>query len=452
MPPQLLRGTLVSVLCAVSLCALAGPSAAGAAGSLAGLQADLTRQLTLAGQGSGAYVYDLTAKQALFSERATTLRPPASVEKLYTAVTALEKLGPSARLSTNVFGVGHPAAGGVWAGNLYLRGGGDPTFGTSSFIRAHYGGLGASVSTLARALVKVDGIHRVTGSIEGDESYFDSLRGEPSSGYAPDPFLEGTLSGLAFNRGAVGKERGGHAPAAYAARQLLAALKSAGVSVHGSSGAAPTPPGALQLASVQSPTVAQLLGLTLPPSDNFFAETLVKDLGAGFGGAGTTSAGASVVSRTISSLLAIHPRVVDGSGLSAADRTSPYQVVDMLVGLAPTDLGEAPTSVGGVLRGDMAVAGESGTLATRMRNTGAQGHCQGKTGTLTGASNLAGYCQSADGHVLAFAIFNDGISTAAAHVYQDHMVITLANSRITTAELQPATAASALFAPLGFSR
>jgi D-alanyl-D-alanine carboxypeptidase/D-alanyl-D-alanine-endopeptidase (penicillin-binding protein 4) len=441
MPPRSLRGTLVGIVCAACLCALAGASPASATAGLAGLQADLTGQLTKAGSGSGAYVYDLTAKQALFSERATSLRPPASVEKLYTAVTALEKLGPDARLSTNVFGVGHPAAGGVWAGNLYLRGGGDPTFGSSSFIRAHYGGLGASVSTLVKQLVKVDGIHRVTGSIEGDESFLDPLRGEPSSGYAPDPFLEGTLSGLAFNRGASGGERGSHAPAAYAARELLAALKSAGVIVHGSSGAATTPAGAVQLASVQSPTVAQLLGLTLPPSDNFFAETLVKDLGADFGGAGTTAAGASVVSHTISSLLGIHPHVVDGSGLSAADRTSPYQVVDMLVALAPTSLGAAPTSVGGVLRGDMAVAGESGTLATRMRNTAAQGHCQGKTGTLTGVSNLAGYCQAANGHLLAFAIFNDGISTGAAHVYQDHMVISLANSKIATAELQPATAA-----------
>jgi len=427
MQPRSHRGTPARALLAACLCALAAPSLASAAGSLAGLQVDLTGQLSQAGSGSGAYVYDLTAKQPLFSERATTLRPPASVEKLYTAVTALERMGPTARLSTSVLGVGHPAAGGVWAGNLYLRGGGDPTFGSSAFIRAHYNGQGASVSALVRQLVKIDGIHRVTGSIEGDESFFDSLRGEPSSDYAPDPFLEGTLSGLAFNRGAVGGERGPHAPAAYAAHELLGALKNAGVSVHGSSGAASTPAGAVALASVQSPTIGQLLGLTLPPSDNFFAETLVKDLGADFGGAGTTAAGASVVSRTISGLLGIHPRVVDGSGLSPSDRTSPYQIVDLLVELAPSTLGVAPTSVGAVLRGDLAVAGETGTLSERMRHTGAQGHCQAKTGTLTGVSNLAGYCQAADGHLLAFAIFNDGISTEAAHIFQDHMTITIAD-------------------------
>ena len=53
--------------------------------------------------------------------------------------------------------------------------------------------------------------------------------------------------------------------------------------------------------------------------------------------------------------------------------------------------------------------GETGTLSERMRNTGAAGRCQGKTGTLTGVSNLVGYCNAADGHTLAFAIFTDGI-------------------------------------------
>ncbi len=277
-------------------------------------------------------MYDLTAHQALFSERATTLRPPASVEKVYTATTLLARMGPTARLSTTVYGVGRLAPGGVWEGSLYLRGGGDPTFGSSAFIRAHYGGVGASVSTLASQLVRSDGIHRITGSVLGDESWFDSLRGEPSSDYAPDPFLEGTLSGLAFNRGASGSERGAHAPAAYAARELWATLKNDGVSIAGHSAAATsTPPGAGQLARVESPTVTQLLGLTLPPSDNFFAETLVKDLGARYAGAGTTAAGASVVRQTLASLLGIHPHVLDGSGLSESDLTSPYEVADLLV-------------------------------------------------------------------------------------------------------------------------
>jgi serine-type D-Ala-D-Ala carboxypeptidase/endopeptidase (penicillin-binding protein 4) len=414
-------GVLVATIIGVTLAsALLAPAAASAQGTLAELQGDLSHQLALAGPHDGAYVYDLTAKQAVFSERATAMRPPASVEKLYTATTALDLMGASTRLATTVLGVGHMAPGGVWEGSLYLRGGGDPTFGSTAFIHSHYGGVGASVSALVSQLVHSDRIHSITGSIEGDESYFDSLRGEPSSDYQWDPFLEGTLSALAFNRGESGHERGPHAPAAFAARALWGALKADGVSIRGGSGAATTPAGAVQLASVQSPTVAQLLGLMLPPSDNFFAETLVKDLGARYGGAGTTAAGAAVVTKTIASLLGIHPHVVDGSGLSEEDKTSPYQVADLLVELASTPIGTT-------LRDSLAVAGHSGTLELRMRGTRAAGNCQGKTGTLTGVSNLVGYCQAADGHTLAFAIFTDGIAIETAHTFQDNMAITVAD-------------------------
>ncbi len=394
-----------------------GGAVATAAGTAA-LQQHMAHELQLAGTQSGAYVYDMTTGKPLFAARATQRHPPASVEKLYTAITALERVGPTARLETTVWGAGHLAQGGVWEGDLYLRGGGDPTFGSSAFIRSRYSGVGTSVSQLA-AQLKALGIRRVTGKVYGDESYFDSLRGEPSSGYAWDPFLEGDLSALAFNRGETGNEQGSHAPAAYAARQLRAALRGAGVVVERGGGAATTPPGATKLTVALSPTIAQLLGLTLPPSDNFFAETLLKGLGARFGGAGTTAAGAKVVRETIAEL-GLHPTLVDGSGLSEEDKTTPYEVVTLLNEIAHTELGT-------ILRGDLAVAGHTGTLAERMRGTAAEGRCEAKTGTLTGVSNLAGYCAAADGDELAFAFFNDGISTETAHTLQDNMAITLAN-------------------------
>ncbi|HEY2536990.1 MAG TPA: D-alanyl-D-alanine carboxypeptidase, partial [Solirubrobacteraceae bacterium] len=115
-----------------------------------------------------------------------------------------------------------------------------------------------------------------------------------------------------------------------------------------------------------------------------------------------------------------HPHVLDGSGLSESDLTSPYEVADLLVNIAATPIGP-------ILRADLAIAGHTGTLATRMRHTGASGRCQGKTGTLTGVSNLVGYCTAADGHTLAFAIFTDAIATETAHVFQDHMAITIAD-------------------------
>ena len=401
--------------------AAASAAAAPSGPGLAEVQADFRGELALAGPASSAFVYDLTAKATLVSERASVLRRPASVEKLFTAATALEDLGPEARLSTSVLGVGRPLAGGTWEGSLYLRGGGDPTFGSSSFIHSHYGGVGTSVGALAATIARTDHIRRVTGSIYGDESLFDSLRGEPSSGYAPDPFLEGSLSALSFDRGITGSLRGEHAQAAYAARRLRASLRADGVTVVGRAGAAATPAGALEIARAESPRLSQLLALTLPASDNFFAETLLKDLGARFAHAGTSSAGALVVRRTVAALAGIHPRVVDGSGLSNSDLTSTYEVAQLLATLAPTP-------IGAVLRESLAVAGRTGTLEKRMRGTAAAGRCEAKTGTLTGASNLAGYCSAVNGHVLVFAIFTDAIPVSFAHTIQDHLAITLARS------------------------
>lgn len=375
--------------------------------------------MAIAGASSGALVYDLTDSHALYSLRAARVRPPASVEKLYTSTAALMRMGPNTRLSTTVYGEGRLGADGVWEGNLYLRGGGDPTFGDSAFIASHYRGLGASVSVLVHQLVH-DGIHAVSGRIEGDESFLDSLRGEPSSGYAFDPYLEGQLSGLAFDRGETGSFKGPHAPAAYAARQLLLALRRAGVRVRAGSAAAgkPTPASATQLAQVDSPTLAQLLGLMLPPSDNYFAETLIKDLGARYGGAGTTAAGAAIVRASVTQL-GLHPQIVDGSGLSLSDLTSPEQVVSLLRQLYDT-------SDGAILRADLAIAGRTGTLELRMRHSYAEGRCQGKTGTLEGVSNLAGYCRALNGHVIAFAFFDDGVALETAHHLQDAMVESIA--------------------------
>ncbi len=410
---------MLAILLSAAATGFGGVASAARAAPIAqsALAGQLSHELRIAGPSSGAYVLDLTTGSPLFSQRASNARPPASVEKLYTAATALELMGPEAALSTTVLASGHPGPDGRWEGNLYLRGGGDPTFGSASFVASHYGGEGTTVSKLA-GLVKTAGIRSVSGEVDGDESYLDSLRGEPASGYALDSDLEGDLSALAFNRGATGSQGGTHAPAAYAALQLRGALRADGITVHGG-GAASAPPGATVVATLPSPTLATLLGLTLAPSDNFFAETLFKDLGARYGGAGTTAAGAAVVKSTIAKDFGLHPYLLDGSGLSHSDHTTPKQVVTLLATLAHSPLGTT-------LRNSLAIAGHTGTLSERMRHTPASGRCQAKTGTLIGVSNLAGYCQAQNGDVLAFAFFTDGIETGTAHTIQDNMTITLA--------------------------
>ncbi|MGI8559478.1 MAG: D-alanyl-D-alanine carboxypeptidase/D-alanyl-D-alanine-endopeptidase [Solirubrobacteraceae bacterium] len=408
------------MLAASALVALGGSSAIPADGAaraasplapalIARTQAVLSRAMHHASASSGAYVVDYRAQQSLFAVHAETPRSPASVEKLYTTSTALAKFGLDGRLDTIVLASAPPDDQGVVRGNLYLRGGGDPTFGSERFSATAYGG-GATVTALARALSDTAHITRVRGSIVGDESLFDTLRGGPATGFRIDSEI-GDLSALSFDRGQTG---GLGSPAAYAASQLAAALRLNGVAVDGKSITGTAPPAAKLAAAIGSPPMSTLIRLANLSSDNFFAETLLKDLGAQFGSTGSTSAGAAVARRWVGNL-GIYPSIVDGSGLSRADRTSPRQVVDLLRATASSRLGPA-------LRGSLPVAARSGTLRKRLRGTLAAGHCEAKTGTLSDVSALAGWC----GRRIAFAFLMTGMSVAKAHGIQDQMTAAIA--------------------------
>jgi D-alanyl-D-alanine carboxypeptidase/D-alanyl-D-alanine-endopeptidase (penicillin-binding protein 4) len=361
-----------------------------------------------AGTSSGAYVYDLTTNRPVFALRDGVGRAPASVEKLFTSVALLSKLGPDARLHTGVLGTGSLGSGGVWHGTLYLRGRGDPTFGSDAFNRTWLGGSGASLSDLVAQLAS-RGIRRLSGSVIGDGTRFDGLRGGPTTGYAPDVLdLGGQLSGLTYNHGSAVRMP----PEAFAGRQLALALSARTGGTHrpgprASAALAPasagvTPGHARPLASVSSPPLSDLLRLMNVPSDDFFAEMLLKQLGARFGRAGSTRAGASVASGVLARY-GVHPRIVDGSGLSREDRASPAEVVDLLRAISGTPLGE-------VLQASLPTVGVNGTVRRIAKGTGAEGKCVAKTGTLSDVTNLAGYCHGAGNHQLAFAVFIDGPS------------------------------------------
>jgi serine-type D-Ala-D-Ala carboxypeptidase/endopeptidase (penicillin-binding protein 4) len=161
-----------------------------------------------------------------------------------------------------------------------------------------------------------------------------------------------------------------------------------------------------------------LIRLTNVPSDNFLAEMLVKELGAQFAGAGTTAAGTGVVRAQLASF-GVHPRLVDGSGLSRADRTTPREVVRLLETMHHQE-------VAGTFEGSLAVAGRTGTIRKRMRGTAAQDRCRAKTGTLIGVSSLAGVCVAAGGHTIAFAMLMNRAGVGRAHGVQDRIAAAIA--------------------------
>ena len=102
--------------------------------------------------------------------------------------------------------------------------------------------------TLVGNLLRANGITAVDGQIVGDESYFDSLRGTPATGFARSTDVEGELSALAYDRGFANIQGTAFElhPAVYAAQQLAGGLRAAGVKLPGirisAGGRPPAPP------------------------------------------------------------------------------------------------------------------------------------------------------------------------------------------------------------------
>lgn len=367
------------------------------------------------GSASGLLVVDAESEQVLCASAPGRSRPLASNMKLFTTATALSKLGPGYRIPTKVFRDGRVDANGVLHGSLYLQGGGDPALGTPGFYSGYLGGLGTNLFALTPQ-VKAAGIESITGRLYADDTIFDRRRGVADSGYGTSPYI-GPLSGLAFNSGFSGStSASGFSadPAKLAVTKLARSLNGAGIQLPTQTALRPTPPNAERVAIVRSPILDRIVNLTDVYSDNYFAETLIKLLGAKFDGAGTTAAGANVV-EAFARAHGSNVNAVDGSGLTRGNRASPRQVVELLLGMQEDEAGEEFIQ-------DLALAGQEGTVASRMEGTAAYGRCRTKTGTISGVSNLSGYCFNRSGRVVAFSILMAGVGNLTlAHLNQDRI-------------------------------
>lgn len=397
-PKQRNVRTLVRVL--LPFVAIAAGLVLGAAPSWAARspQAVFDRQVR-ASAGSGAWAIDANTGKVLISRSPDTRRVPASVQKLLTSATALDDLGPGFRFETQVLSSGQLVDDSL-SGDLYIKGAGDPSFGQQGLSRLADrvgGGLGS-----------------VSGRVYGDESLFDSRRGTPPTGFALSIYF-GALTALAFNGGGSAYRAN---PPRYVARALRSRLVGEGVSVRRSASIGKAPASAQSMASVSSVPLSLIVRHMNQVSDNFYAEMLLKNLGARFAGGGTTAAGASVV-RGFENAHGVSSRVVDGSGLSRANGVTPRAVGKLLTSVQKESWYKT-------FYNSMPLAGKTGTLAGRMRGTAAAGRCRAKTGTLSNVSALAGYCKARNGHRIAFAILMNGVNVASARASQDRTVASLA--------------------------
>lgn len=334
-------------------------------------------------------------------------RVPASNQKLLTSMAALATWGPSFRFPTTATAAS-PVDDRLVRGDLWILGSGDPEVSASSMSR---------LATELRAA----GLTRVRGSVVGDTSAFTREWWAPGWVRGLSRSFVTRATALAFDGNA-----GSGSPEERAAEALTTALESRGVEVAGAPRAAALDAGApgagdgatdlTTLARISSPPLRELLATQNHGSVNFYAEMLVKALGArATGGPGSTADGAAAVERWAEGWR-VEAQVRDGSGLSHADRISTQNVVSLLLLAMREPWASA-------LVGSLPGPGE-GTVGDRLAGV----PVRAKTGTLfeTPVSSLGGYVTDADGSTVAFSVMSRGLDKSTAASIEDEIVRILA--------------------------
>lgn len=410
----------------------------------------------------GIVVHDLTAGKELYSYQADKLYRPASIEKVITAVTALDVLGKDFQFQTTLSYDGVVEKG-ILKGNLYVKGGFDPEF------------MELDMDFLVRA-VKEAGIQAISGKLVGDVSLMDSIYwGEGWSWDDTPEAFQPYLSPLMLNRGCVdikvspsSKGKVGvveiipesdyyqlnnrsislHPEAGklkitrdwltngntidvsgsvssvrkrtlnlYDSKQFFMdtfcyKLKKEGLSVSKDSIFFLTTPDTVQWIYTCRRPVEAVLKRALKESDNLSAEALFRQLGR-MNGKHTSHISfkdcQGVVEGFMRNTLGYDSenyQIVDGSGVSLYNYVSPRLV------LAYLNYAYRHPSLFRVFYDCLPVAGVDGTLQGRMRTGKAFRNVRAKTGTVTGISSLAGYLTSVNGHKISFVIINQNILKA----------------------------------------
>jgi D-alanyl-D-alanine carboxypeptidase/D-alanyl-D-alanine-endopeptidase (penicillin-binding protein 4) len=427
----------------------------------------------------GVMVVSLTRGDTLFRASPDAMMQPASTMKMYTSVLALDRFGPDYQFKTAVLRKGQLGPDGTLEGNLYLRGGGDPS------LASRFWGTASPMDSLAR-LVAAAGVKHVHGDVIGDASAFDPQlvpEGWQSrylgAAYAArvsalslnenlvwvvvqadgkkavvslDPAtttipVQSTVRVVGGSRGrisAVRQKDGGilvrgtvgasappqryslvvDDPASFTTGALRAALEKAGVVVDGRVTVGATPTDATEVASLASANLANIIAEMNRESINLYAELLFRDAAhsAAPDQAGSAQTGLTSLRTLLSEKIGARPedvQVSDGSGLSVLDRVTPRSMVELLSFAHRA-------AWGATFHASLPLEGESGTLRHRARYTPARGNLHAKTGTTNTVASLGGYVTAKNGEILAFSFIYNGSDRWNAKLAMDQMGATLA--------------------------
>ena len=404
-------------------------------------------------------VQNLTTGEVIDSYRADHVVPPASVMKLLTTGAALETLGPGFRFPT-ILEYSGAIENGVLQGDLYIRGGCDPSLGW----KGRTGFLDRWVKAIQGA-----GIKRIEGAVIADMTMLDGEAQNPGwlcedagNYYAPgifalnyygntmnivlqsgepgstakvvktEPAVEDVyfinhvrcdkisydgafVSGLPYSReryltGAVPSNLGTFGvkgdlpnPGLLLARHLTAKLREAGIRVKRDANYLadynPLTPARNELYIHYSEPLSEIIKETNINSNNLYAEAIFRYLGTRYTLPGSIHNSQDLLRDYWRCRgVAIQNAIIkDGCGLAPQDAVSAKTFVQLLIIMSRSDNKDAWMA-------SLPVSGQTGTLKTLCPGTELEGRIHAKSGTIAGTKNFAGYIDMPNGDTWVFAI------------------------------------------------
>jgi D-alanyl-D-alanine carboxypeptidase/D-alanyl-D-alanine-endopeptidase (penicillin-binding protein 4) len=210
-------------------------------------------------------------------------------------------------------------------------------------------------------------------------------------------------------------------PVLYFGLGLRAALAEEGIAIDGEIRPVAQLPGAVwERVAVHRSDLVTAVTTTNKHSQNFYAETLSKLLGAIRCGEGSWSAGTRAIEELVAAMGALPGSVhlVDGSGMSRSNQASPRAITTLLRHMFFHPAGS-------VFVQSLPYGGEDmKSWKRRLAAPPYGGNVFAKTGTLNGVSALSGYAKAVSGKTYAFSIVLEG-SRIDAHGAQDRIVMAL---------------------------
>ena len=427
-------------------------------------------------------VLELGNHETDYAYRADARMTPASNQKLLTTAAALSLLGPGYNFETQVGIRGALDFDGTLAGDLAIRGAGDPT------ISGRENGDPYAAFRRWAAALRGRGVQRVAGDLYLEHGLFRGPVVHPD--WPPEQrqwWYEAPVAALSFNdncqllrgwgaarsgqRGIVelvprvdalllqnalrtvrkgsrwavlrnpdsrlvlvnGQMAAGGPPmdvwvtvpdpVDYFGKALRAALAEEGIGVAGATRPVERLPGPWwELVHTHRTLLVSALDTTNKRSQNFYAESLLKLLGARFCDDGTWEGGARAVTDFLLKKVRLRRdqfHIVDGSGMSRNDWVTASALTQLLEHMTRTRFGlEYARS--------LPFSGEpEASLHQRLTTAPYRANVFAKTGTIGGVSSLSGYAKGRSGKLYAFSIIANGAAAWQGRVAQDRLLAVL---------------------------